>query len=203
MTYYIYILFSPYIYIIYIYCEWAVTQCLCLYWSLTVIVYVLNSRIPKQRQRSLFPSMWERRASWATSRGWNKLVARGHQWTMNITELLPTVLSHPPCPVSSGHADVHWPRHWTQELKHLKDRQRCSNCALITLPLYKNCWPLIYISLGDCVLPDGDARTGFRVPVELDPRFIRPLNVFPCIRKSSHPDCMRLIRISPALRILS
>ena len=75
-------------------CEWAVNQCLCLYWSLTVIVYVLNSRIPKQRQRSLFPSMWERRASWATSRGWNKLVARGHQWTMNITELLPTVLSH-------------------------------------------------------------------------------------------------------------
>ena len=55
---------------------------------------------------------------------------------MNTTDLWPTVLSHPPCPVSPDHADVHWPGHWAQELKQLKDSQRCSSCALIMLPLY-------------------------------------------------------------------
>jgi hypothetical protein len=41
------------------------------------------------------------------------------------------------------------------------------------LPLYKivGRWSTL---LGDYVLPAGDARTGFRAPVELDPRFIRP-----------------------------
>ena len=99
-----------------------------------------------------------------------------HARAMNIAELWPTVLSHPPCPVFPDHADVHWPGHWAQELKQLKDSQRYSSCALIKLPMYvaKICKPLIYFIRGLCVLPDGDARTGFHAPTELDLRFIRP-----------------------------
>ena len=54
------ILICMYIYIYIYICEWAVTQCLCLHWSLSMVVFVLNSRTPRQRQRPLFPSMWER-----------------------------------------------------------------------------------------------------------------------------------------------
>ena len=75
-----------------------------------------------------------------------------HARAMNIAELWPTVLSHPPCPVFPDHADVHWPGHWAQELKQLKDSQRCSSCALIKLPMYvaKICKPLIYFIRGLC-----------------------------------------------------
>ena len=71
---------------------------------------------------------------------------------MNNADLLPTVLSHPPCPVFPDHADVHWPGHWAQELKQLKDSQRCSSCVLIKLPLYvaKICKPPIYFIWGLC-----------------------------------------------------
>ena len=118
-----------------------------------------------------------------------------------------TFQSYPPCPVLPDHGDVHWPGHRAQ--KQASDWNNWNGCmpsSTANLALYVAKKKLVSrwsTLLEDCVLPDGDARTGFHALTELDPRFIRPLNVFSCIRKSSCPECMRLIWISPALRILS
>ena len=118
-------------------------------------IWSLPSQCPQPKQRSRATSLheWERWiwcpwGPWATSSRQMGMHARA----MNIAELWPTVLSHPPCPVFPDHADVHWPRHWAQELKQLKDSQRCSSCALIKLPMCvaKICKPLIYFIRGLC-----------------------------------------------------
>jgi hypothetical protein len=164
-------------------------------------VLFVKSPNPVTQQAALFPCLW--------ASGGNLSHIHGHE---RISE--PTAgrnvfwlgfQSHPPCPAFPDHGRrplARAPSTGTNAcLKRLESTNDpfCLYFALCT-KLYICRWSTL---LRVYVLPDGDVRTGFHAPTELGPRFLRPLKVFPCIRKSSRPECMRLIRISPALRILS